>query len=75
MWVCHLRNGVRRNVAKLPDAVLVVERFPAFTRQHDIQRSECFASVGVAVLRVALVEGGTDDSNEGIRRNRGARMR
>lgn len=32
MWIRHLRNGVRIDMAKLSDTVLVVERFPTFAR-------------------------------------------
>jgi len=61
MWVHHLRNGVRSNVSKLTNTMFVVERFPAFARQYDVQRCECLAPIRVVVLRITLVEQGSND--------------
>lgn len=45
MRIRRLRNGIRSNVAKLPDTMLIVKSFLTFTHQHDTQCSKRFASV------------------------------
>src|SRR5437016_33035 len=75
MWIRYLRDGVRGDVPKLPDAMLIAERLPALTSQYNIQRGECLASIRVLLLSFALVKHCPDDSEESIGWNGGARVR
>lgn len=75
MRVRSLGYGIRGDVAKLSDTALVVERFPAFPRQHYIKRRKCFASIRVPLLRFFSIESGPNNSNESVWWNRGARVR
>jgi len=51
MWIRHLRDGVCSDVAKLPDAMLVVEGFPAFARQHPVQGGKFFHFMTYSLTR------------------------
>ena len=74
MWIRHLRNGIRGNVTKLTDAMIVVKSLPAFTGKYNIQRRECIASIRVVLLCIAFVKHRTDDSDKGIGRDSWTRL-
>ena len=67
MWIGHLRDGVGRDVPDLCEAILIIERRPAFACQHDIKRSQRLGAIDIIALSFAFVEQTADDAEEPVR--------